>query len=241
VNGKGHPMSEPEVSVAAMVAYCESLLRPQLSEVQDCSGLIVGCGTGDEVVYLSQALGAARVLGVDVDTRFSALARARGCVLQADASCLPFPSEAFAFAAAFHSLEHVGDARAALKEIYRVLRPGAWFYAGVPNRTRLAGYLGSFDASLGQKIYWNLKDWAARARGEFRNEAGAHAGFERRELLALLGEHFRPVELKTEEFLRFKYARRLPAPFLNLLLAPQWIDYCAPAHYAFCQKPKIIM
>jgi ubiquinone/menaquinone biosynthesis C-methylase UbiE len=60
---------------------------------------------------------------------------------------LPFGELTFDFAAAFHSLEHVADARVALDEVRRVLRPGAPFYVGVPNRTRVVGHLGSFDAT----------------------------------------------------------------------------------------------
>lgn len=219
-----------------MVEHCADVLRSKLEEQAARSGIVAGCGTGDEVVYLRRALNIRRVFGVDVDARFSSLARSERCIAQADALCLPFPGDRFGFAAAFHSLEHVGDARKTLAEIRRVLAPGAWFYLGVPNRTRLLGYLGSFDASTWQKITWNLTDWRARLGGKFRNEAGAHAGFDRSELLALLNDGFKDVRLLTKEFLRFKYTGRIPAPLLNVLLSPALIDYTAPAHYAICRK-----
>lgn len=218
-----------------MVAHCADVLRPKLGE-RTRSGIVAGCGTGDEVVYLRRAFDIRNVFGVDVDARFSSLAHAEGCVAQGDALRLPFPADAFGFAAAFHSLEHVGDARKAVEEIRRVLEPGAWFYLGVPNRTRLLGYIGSFDASTWQKITWNLADWRARLGGKFRNEMGAHAGFDRNELLSLLNGRFCDVRLLTEEFLRYKYAGRIPAPILNALLSPALIDYAAPSHYAICRK-----
>ncbi len=175
-------------------------------------------------------------MGVDLDTRFSTLARAEGCVARGDAMRLPFPDMTFDFAASFHLLEHVRDPRAAVEEVRRVLRPGAPFYAGVPNRTRVLGYLGSFDATLWQKITWNITDWRARLAGHFTNEEGAHAGFSRKELLGLLSERFENVECLTAEFLRFKYGGRLPAPLLNLLLSPRLLEYSAPSHYALCRR-----
>jgi SAM-dependent methyltransferase len=179
-----------------------------------------------------------RIVGVDIDTAFSKTARDESCVAGGDSKHLPLQSEAFDFAAAFHSLEHAGDPRLTLGEILRVLRPGAWLYVGVPNKSRLVGYLGSFDATTWQKITWNLTDWKARLLGRFDNELGAHAGFERFELIHLLEEHFTNVQLLTEEFVRFKYAARLPKPVLDFLLAPKILDYAVPAHYAFCQKPR---
>jgi SAM-dependent methyltransferase len=220
--------------VAAMVVHCCTLLKERLPE--DCSGLVVGCGNGDEVVYMRRTLRSERILGLDIAGGFSLPARAEGCVLIGDATRVPFNTASCDFAAAFHSLEHVGDPVTALDEVCRVLRPGAWFYLGVPNRTRLVGYLGSSDASTWQKITWNFTDWTARLRGKFRNELGAHAGFEREELARLLEQRFDKVQLLTEEFVRFKYAARLPGWFLDGLLAPGVVDYSAPAHYVLCRK-----
>jgi SAM-dependent methyltransferase len=219
-----------------MVHHCCDLLRQRLDTSRKVSGVVVGCGNGNEVVYMRRTFNYEHLVGVDVERIFSHESRAERCVARGDALHLPFADETFDFAAAFHSLEHVADARLALDEIYRVMRPGAWFYMGVPNSRRLVGYLGSFDATTWQKITWNLTDWAARACGKFRNEMGAHAGFERRELAALLAERFNDVQLLTEEFLRYKYSKRLPRFVLRLLLAPSIVDHSAPAHYAICRK-----
>lgn len=229
-------MSEAVVPVAAMVRHCCDLLRQRMNQLESRPGLVIGCGNGDEVVYLRRAFRNTRIVGLDVEMKFSPLARAEADVLVADATLLPFPAESFDFAASFHSLEHVGDTHRALAELRRVLRPGAWFYVGVPNKSRLLGYLGSFDATTWQKFTWNAQDYLARLRGCFRNEAGAHAGFEAKELASLLKEYFSDVELLTEEYLRFKYTDRLPKPLLNFLLAPHVISRSAPSHYALCQK-----
>lgn len=234
-----HRASEQAVPpVAAMVAHCQGVLRQRIGTIENLSGVVVGCGSGDEVVYLRRAFCSRRVVGVDVLQAFSTAARAEGCVAAGDAASLPLPSEAFDFAAAFHSLEHVGDPRPALGEIWRVLRRGAWFYVGVPNRLRLVGYLGSFDAAPWQKVAWNLRDWKARLLGKFDNQAGAHAGFAELSLIRLLEERFTNVQRLTEEFVRFKYAARFPKPLLDFLLAPKIRDYAVPAHYVLCQKPQ---
>ncbi|MCL5005436.1 MAG: class I SAM-dependent methyltransferase [Acidobacteria bacterium] len=226
----------PVPTVAAMVHHCCDMLRERLYSAERARGLLVGCGNGDEVVYMRQSLGYEHVVGVDVEGKFSSAARAGGCVFFGNAESLPFPSEAFDFAAAFHSLEHVADPNLALDEISRVLRRGAWFYAGVPNRSRWIAYLGAFNATTWQKISGNLKDWGARLRGKFRNECGAHAGFEREEFRKLLEQRFSSVQFLTEEFLRFKYAGSVPKGVLDVLLAPSMINYVAPAHYVLCQK-----
>lgn len=230
--------SHGEIPVAAMVRHCCQLLVERLPGQAPLAGLLVGCGSGNEVVFLRQAFNSPKVFGLDVETNFSPAARAERCLLRADAQRLPFNSAAFDFVAAFHSLEHVGPTGQALDEIRRVLRPGGWFYVGVPNKSRAVGYLGSADATTWQKITWNLADWRARLRGRFENELGAHAGFGRAELSKLLTDRFATVQILTEEFIRFKYARRLPHALLNLLLAPSVVNYTAPAHYALCQKPE---
>ena len=219
-----------------MVEHCRRRMEPLLKPQEFCRGIVVGCGNGDEAVYLGRAFPSGAVVGVDLDSRFSLRARAQGCVARADALRLPFRDLTFDFAAAFHSLEHVADPRAALAEVHRVLRPGAPFYVGVPNRQRLVGYLGSFDATTWQKFTWNLIDWRARIEGRFNNQEGAHVGFGREELLALLGERFVAVECLTRELLRGKYQGRLPGPLLELLLSRRLLDYCAPSLYALCRR-----
>ena len=235
---QGKSLNPEAIPVAAMVRHGCQLLGERLAGRAPLSGLLVGCGNGNEVAYLRQAFRSRRVFGLDVEANFASAASAERCLLRADAQKLPFPSAVFDFAAAFHSLEHVGPVGQALDEIRRVLRPAGWFYLGVPNKSRAVGYLGSADATTWQKITWNLADWGARLRGRFKNELGAHAGFTGAELSKLLTERFTNVQLLTEEFIRFKYAGRLPPSLLNVLLDPRVVNYTAPSHYALCQKPE---
>lgn len=231
-------LNAEEIPVSAPARHGSKLLQEKLAGVQAPAGLVIGCGTGDEAAYLRRALPGALVAGFDVEDRFSNLARAGATLFLADVKRLPFGAERFDFAVAIHSLEHVGNPREAMAEIARVMRPGAWFYVGVPNRTRILGYLGSFDATLWQKFSWNVMDYSNRIRGRFRNELGAHAGFDRKELHQLLDENFEGVEFLTGKYLRYKYAGRVPRWALNLLLGPRLADYSAPSHYALCRRKK---
>ena len=233
-----HREGPPAVGAPASpaVCHCAGLLRLRLKQHKVRRGAVIGCGNGDEVVSVQRELPNSWVVGLDVASSFSPAARAEAKLILADAKQLPFPPASFDFVVSIHSIEHVGDPHLALAEINRVLRPGGWFYVGVPNRHRLVGYLGSFDASLWQKLTWNLVDCGQRLRGHFQNELGAHAGFTSQELIYLLNTYFTNVQLLTEDYVRFKYGSRLPRRVLNLLLKPRVMDYSVPAHYAMCQK-----
>jgi ubiquinone/menaquinone biosynthesis C-methylase UbiE len=230
--------SSPAPSVAVPVCHCSNLLRQRLNGRNKLQGLVVGCGSGIEAVYLQRSLENSHVVGLDIDSNFSPVARTEVNLAVADANYLAFADSSFDFVVTIHSLEHAGDPSRVLGEIYRVLKPGGWLYVGVPNKTRLIGYIGSFDASIGQKILWNLKDYAARISGRFDNVSGAHAGFQRNELITLLKHFFSITQMLTEEYYRLKYEKVLPRRILNLLLLPSLIDYMAAAHYALCQKEK---
>lgn len=229
-------MEEPDISVSSPVRHGSKMLLQRIANGAARAGLVIGCGAGEEVVYVNQAFPGARVIGFDVAPRFSSRARGAASLLLADVKLLPFAAESFDFALAIHSIEHVGDPREALAEVRRVLRPGAWFYLGVPNRTRLLGYLGSPNAATWQKIYWNAIDYGNRIRGRFKNELGAHAGFDREELERLLETSFADVEVLTEKYLHFKYDGRIPRPVLRFLLSRQLSKYSVSSHYAICRK-----
>ena len=94
--------------------------------------LDVGCGTGATLAHLS---GYGEAYGVDVEPRALAFCRARGLrtnLALASASALPFADGTFQVAVALDVLEHVGDDRAAAREIARVLAPGGLLFASVP-------------------------------------------------------------------------------------------------------------
>ena len=155
-------MPESGISVAVAVRHCCSLLCQRLEQAREHPGVVIGCGSGNEVVHLRRALNNPHIVGLDIRPNFSLLARTEANMLVADAESLPFPSQSFDFAAAIHSLEHMDNPYIAVREVHRVLRPGGWFYVGAPNKTRLVGYLGAFGASSQQKLAWNLRGSTAK-------------------------------------------------------------------------------
>jgi hypothetical protein len=117
------------------------------------------------------------------------------------------------------------------------MRPGGLLYVGTPNRHRLVGYVGSFEASRRQKVEWNLADWRARLRGRFRNELGAHAGFSWPELRDLVGRRFVDVRPLTADYFRFKYGHRVPGWALAAMVRPPAVGVVPPAVYLIARRP----
>ena len=176
--------------------------------------LVVGCGSGLEAAVLSQRLGA-KVTGIDIDSTFDGEAAKVATLLRGDAMDLHFPDASFDFIYSFHALEHIKDPILALREMARVLRKGGGYWIGTPNRSRLLGYIGSKNLPLSKKIAWNLADWKARLRGEFKNELGAHAGYSSGELKAMLGSVFSTTQEMSDTYFRTIYPNK--AFFVNLL------------------------
>jgi ubiquinone/menaquinone biosynthesis C-methylase UbiE len=95
--------------------------------------LDVGCGTGSVLALLAARYPAAELCGVDpagemlrvARTRLSGDSRVR--LLSAHAEQLPFADAAFDLVVSSNSFHHWVDQEAGLREIGRVLAPGAWF------------------------------------------------------------------------------------------------------------------
>jgi ubiquinone/menaquinone biosynthesis C-methylase UbiE len=90
------------------------------------SGLVLdlGCGTGSAGAAFRRS--GAKVVGVDLSAACLGVAQRRlDAVVRADAARLPFRDAAFDHAVARGALHHLADPRAALREIARVVRPGA--------------------------------------------------------------------------------------------------------------------
>lgn len=92
--------------------YALSLIGPVEGRVLD-----VGCGTGLFAEYLGR-----RIEGIDISSGMLELASSRMNARCADATRIPFPSDAFDWVFSFTVLQNVSDYRTALVEIRRVMR-----------------------------------------------------------------------------------------------------------------------
>jgi ubiquinone/menaquinone biosynthesis C-methylase UbiE len=195
--------------------------------------LVAGCGKGHEALHIRKEIGGS-VVGVDIEEQWDPQLGAdvpdfrlvTGSIFE-----LPFADGSFDVVFYHHVIEHVNDSAWSLRELARILRPGGLIYVGTPNRHRLVGYLGSFDATSMEKVRWNLIDYRARLARRFRNELGAHAGFSEKELHHLLAEEFVDIRFLTGDYLRFKYGNRVPELVVRAVCSRGLRGVAAPSVY----------
>jgi len=97
----------------------------------DARILDAGCGSGRNMVDLARR---GEVTGVEISPASILLARARavGEVVEGSVLRMPFAENSFDFAVCLDVVEHLRDDRAALRELRRVLAPGAALLVTVP-------------------------------------------------------------------------------------------------------------
>jgi SAM-dependent methyltransferase len=120
-------------------AIALALLAAALPQSTPRRLLDAGCGSGYNLVVLA---GLGRALGVDLSPDALAFCRERGVVaLRASVLGLPFRDQAFEAVTSFDVIYHawVGDDRAAVAEMARVLRPGGVLLVRVPALRALWG------------------------------------------------------------------------------------------------------
>jgi SAM-dependent methyltransferase len=107
-----------------------------LGEQRFARALEIGYGAG--AVLLAVAGNAGELHGIDYDADPTAVAdalRARGCAAhlkRGDARSLPYEDSFFDLVLCFSVFEHISEYRTALREVARVMRPGATFILGMP-------------------------------------------------------------------------------------------------------------
>ena len=98
--------------------------------------LDMGCGTGFIIHLVADLVD--EVHGVDITEdmmKLIDLSKGKIILKRAQVEDLPFGSEEFDFVTAYSFLDHLLDYRLALREAFRVLKPGGIFFAGLnPNR-----------------------------------------------------------------------------------------------------------
>ena len=95
--------------------------------------LDLGCAGGS----FDAGLSSLQVIRVDLDRPPSPLAN----FVQADAARLPFPDRTFQVIVSNHSLEHIDELDAALREIGRVAKPDGALYVAVPDASTFSDRL----------------------------------------------------------------------------------------------------
>ena len=118
-----------------------------LPPVQGKKILEIACGRGGFSRFLSSR--GATVCGADFSTSAVAIAQKRlldfpslaGTVsyLQADVQRMPFAEDSFDIVISCETIEHVPDRAAAVREMYRVCKPGGTLYLTTPNYLNFMG------------------------------------------------------------------------------------------------------
>ena len=114
----------------------QAIQRTDLRE--DAVVLDAGCGTGANVVFLSNLF--PRTFGCDLAEEAVALCVSRGLkrVLVADVNHLPFRSDTFDCVLVTQVLPFIFDVRAAFRTAHRILAPGGVLLATTPGICRIA-------------------------------------------------------------------------------------------------------
>lgn len=115
--------------------YVQRVLERHIKNTGPAARILdLGCGDGNNLTWLSQY--ASRAYGSD----YNPVRLTRAKVLNPDATLfladiLDYPAEEDAFDIIFfnHVIEHIPDDIAALKAVYRILKPGGLLVLGTPN------------------------------------------------------------------------------------------------------------
>ncbi len=136
--------ADPEHEDASSPWY--ALVREQLGNVRGLRVLEVACGRGGFVKELSR--NGAQVTGCDFSLAALCVGKKKvqalengslAALIQGDAQALPFADESFDLVVSCETIEHVPDVRKALREMWRVARPGAKLFLTTPNYANLMG------------------------------------------------------------------------------------------------------
>ena len=179
-----------------------------LPSVDNQSGLDIGCGEGHNTRLLAER--GARMTGIDVAETFIRHARdaesqtPMGIEYQVGSALeLPFRNEQFDFAAAFMSMQDIPQQDVALREAYRVTRPGGFLQFSITHPCFQTPKWGWICDDSGTKVALTVGDYFDR--GDLRVEEWTFGAA--------------PEEVSSQ-YPKFKtpYFERTLSDWLNLLL-----------------------
>ncbi len=198
---------DPLSSGASKYSVAHHVARYSFASSQVGGKVVLDCACGVGYgSYLMRIQGRAALV-IGVDRSVEAIARARRYsatgveYLVADATALPFRKGAFHLAVSFESIEHIRDQRGFMKEIARVLRPGASLYLSTPD-------------PLLQRMIWGSNPYHTKEP-------------EVRELMSLLSADFEDLEWYGQHFtslLQAVLSSRLVRSFRQKVVQPNGTD-----------------
>jgi len=136
--------ADPEHEDASSPWY--RLVREQIRDVTGLHILEVACGRGGFARELARC--GAHVTGCDFSVaalrvgkaKLQAFSDGASCAfVQGDAQVLPFADESFDIVVCCETIEHVPDVKSAVRELWRVARPGGKLFLTTPNYANLMG------------------------------------------------------------------------------------------------------
>ena len=158
----GYNVSRDEITMPAFLAL--------LPEVAGLSGLDIGCGEGQSTRLIARR--GATMTAVDIAPTFIRLAREQeqreplGIDYRvASALELPFADGAFDFVAAFMSLMDIPDLGGALREAYRVLRPGGFLQFAITHPCYDTPERGWVRDGAGRKVAYQCGGYFGDVQG----------------------------------------------------------------------------
>ena len=145
--------------------------------------LDVGCGGGFSCEFM--AARGTQVFGIDQSQKCIAIAQAHAACngFEIDyqtgfAECLPYTTNYFDIVICVDVLEHVGDLKQTVAEIYRVLKPGGVFCFDTINRTFKSQLIMIWLLEeIIQEIPRGIHDWKKFIRPEELTSLMQHNGF----------------------------------------------------------------
>ncbi|MEM6401345.1 MAG: methyltransferase domain-containing protein [Cyanobacteria bacterium P01_D01_bin.116] len=145
-----------------LIQACDRMNQYMLSQSNidaDSRVLDIGCGNGNTAIYLAQETGC-EVVGLDISNTHIQAAQTKAqnyptlrlAFHKASATNLPFANDSFTHAWSQGTLLHMNDKREiALKDIYRVLKPG-----GILIFEDLVGNVTQVSEDTSQYVYQRL-------------------------------------------------------------------------------------